>query len=1044
MFVFLWLIGYVSAQRVTEGVQVEYNFLLEKCINGQRSFPNTGNLQSLGNMIDLETDDGQDTFTCPGFEKDGLVFENAFNGLRTSGEAGSFGAASENYLNTTLLEIEFTMELWIFPEDGLGENKIVEISQAESEALWDGGTDEEFDFQIMLRDDSKIFVQLGFDPDSEDLYIFELEESIQPFSLYHLVFTYSFSEITFSVNSVQENHVLNNHLAFGENRFLTLGGGYEEVGRSFPGSIVYFSLYDFVLSSEQIQQNYEAGVPQRNGPVISDKTFFKKEDEELVIDLREAVFDLDDLRVEENEDELHFKILSSASRGQLFLDGELISSLEFPKTFEPDQVLSYKQTEENNFDAVDNLDIRISDTNSFSTASNKNAEITIRILEGNDKPKVESVNKGVALSRKIEFELVGSDVDSPFRDEESFIPTNFQITKISETSFGNFVDCETNELLELPQNFTANIKEEDSSEFFSIVCYRAKDGGESDESGVIGEDIFEVILIDGEGEKSEPRDISIQITLDIFVGCGDIGGTPCEELIQEGEELNFTLKAIDSLCDAGEQETNPVCEGAQKEIIIVQPLLNISQGYLSYYLDEEEIIISEDDFTNENNLFGYRLPKDVFELKYTPSEFYFNVAPAPLCGFEGTFRCAGSVDNSFSSTDEPDCVGHLCPSLTSHSLRNEVIGDCTSDSEFDGSCPVQIFYRLRTRNVISPEIHSLGQVIFVEHPINNFPPESLWLENNNQTLDIVDRIEETRILVNSIGFPFSITDNHKDIRNILLRISFEGDEPLGLTTFIGGDEVLFPDSTNLIFTDDDADELGLCLFTGCGPGRSMVLAAPVTTLNELLETLEIRVLNPDRSEQLEARLVFELGYVEPNLKTQQFTIPVKLRNLPRTSLVDLYLFLALLAFGCCSCYKLFGFTKKKLRNFLDGKRKVAYKKSFFSSFGGSVDSREVSLQSNASNSARKKSFQAQRRTPRRRRARQRRNVRRKNIEVGGISSSRLDIKNELACASKPDSRISLERSEVQSSVSYESGRIEQLLDEKLRRRSRSISSSKQR
>eukprot|EP00924_Labyrinthula_sp_SR-Ha-C_P007226 snap_masked-scaffold_8-processed-gene-12.38-mRNA-1 protein AED:1.00 eAED:1.00 QI:0/-1/0/0/-1/1/1/0/1028 len=915
IFVYFLFLKAVSSQRIGDDQLIEYNFLLKSCIVG-RSFFNTGTLDSIGEMINLITPDHDDTFTCPGFENDDLVFENAFNGFRTSGEEGAFGVTSKNHLNTTLLEDEFTMEMWIFPEGGLGENKIVEISQEEIKASWNSGTNEEFDFQIMLLDETRIFVRLGVGPDSVDLYIFELEESIQPFSLYHLVFTYSFSEIAFSINGVQENHVLNNHLAFGENRFLTLGGGYEEVGRSFPGSIVYFSLYDFVLSSEQIQQNYEAGVPQRNGPVISDKTFFKKEDEELVIDLREAVFDLDDLRVEENEDELHFKILSSASRGQLFLDGELISSLEFPKTFEPDQVLSYKQTEENNFDAVDNLDIRISDTNSFSTASNKNAEITIRILEGNDKPKVESVNKGVALSRKIEFELVGSDVDSPFRDEESFIPTNFQITKISETSFGNFVDCETNELLELPQNFTANIKEEDSSEFFSIVCYKAKDEGESDESGVIGEDIFEVILIDGEGEKSEPRDISIQITLDIFVGCGDIGGTPCEELIQEGEELNFTLKAIDSLCDAGEQETNPVCEGAQKEIIIVQPLLNISQGYLSYYLDEEEIIISEDDFTNENNLFGYRLPKDIFELKYTPSEFYFNVAPAPLCGQDIDYKCAGAIDSTLSEFAEAGCQGPLCPELTSYSLRNEIIGYCGIEERFDDACPLQVFYRMSTRGILSPEIHSLGQLIWVRHDMDDFVGDLPKLQNVKQTLDIVDRVEEeSRIRINSIDRPLYLKENHTDLRIVSVSIKIDAVPAVNLLTYLNLEE-LETDPVNLQITNDHIVEFNLCVFNGCPTEVTIQIAAPVSTVNELLDKLQIQILNPEKIDFPNATLVFRISHLDRGNAIQTFTLPIVLRNIPSTGKPSLFVYIAIYIstiFLVCGLFRYSSKMSKKLK-----------------------------------------------------------------------------------------------------------------------------------
>eukprot|EP00924_Labyrinthula_sp_SR-Ha-C_P007037 augustus_masked-scaffold_8-processed-gene-7.11-mRNA-1 protein AED:1.00 eAED:1.00 QI:0/-1/0/0/-1/1/1/0/1057 len=925
-FILLLALQSSISQRITSNLLLQYNFQLDDCRDGV-PFPNSGS----GSGFDLESLDlgitgDPPTYECPNFENDTLSFDDSSNGFSPQNTSSPLGLTSDGDI-TTALGTSFSAEFWVFITDRVNQMILMEISQSSQSGSWSAGTSNQFDVQVMLRRVDEVQVTFSRGADSDDRISFDIS-SLSDLSLIHLVLTFDGTNAELYLNGVQATGDTVTNFGYGSNRVLTLGGGYGIDGsdrRSLSGAIVYFALYNAVLSAGDVEDNFDAGLIRNNEPVISDLTLEKVEDVELTIDLLEGAFDLDNLQPLDSDDDIFFVIDTNPNNGFFELDG--IEQNTFPFVVSPGEILTYQQTTPNVNDVEDVIAVGLSsdsnvDANDFDDLLS--AQYTIDFVEANDDPTSNNVERFLPLSTNIEIPLSGEDIDFPALDSD-LIPTNFIIYQVEEGSdnLGFLYDCDgAVSALSFPITVEAEEPTGQETTFTANICYQAGSEGVADEEGVIGIQLFQYVLEDGAGGSSSNATITVNVVLDLFVGCGDVGGTPCDDTIEEGQDILVELKAVDSLCDVDNPPAE--CDDRDKVIYLVEPLMDISVGQLSYVdPDSGDTIVITDDLFEDNvggtPIRGYALPVNFASVTYTPGENYFNLAEHPLCSTGTDLKCAGFLINNFNNDAVFPCVGEFCDDFTMNSLLDEPINQCTEPLE-GGGCPAEIHFRFGIGSLISPSVDTLGHIVWVKNEQTTNEEQSLSM-NRNISYDIRGRLDERIVLSTLADGPIIFNDTDANVRNmqveIQLRSNFDGSARLTLDI----NSSVFPTNiVNLVITNDPiTDEDGVedtsaCFFTGCEIRQSIIIGAPLTTVNEIVERLQVQVFDRDLEEQV-IELSVEYGFIENTPNEISVVIPITVRNDPDRDLTFedylglVYIFCGI--FFLCFLYKTAGVKKKQ-------------------------------------------------------------------------------------------------------------------------------------
>eukprot|EP00924_Labyrinthula_sp_SR-Ha-C_P007215 augustus_masked-scaffold_8-processed-gene-12.4-mRNA-1 protein AED:1.00 eAED:1.00 QI:0/-1/0/0/-1/1/1/0/1010 len=886
----LWLLESDCNGVGIDDVVVEYNFLLDECLRSAE-FQNTGSLHSVGSMKSFSFGEDGKTFTCPSISLDALYFENCSNGFEPVSHGYFGGLASANFFDSGVLsDHKFALSFWLYIKRFEQDMKIFELSSSTKSTQWRGGYEQEYDVSISLRNSFQVQVTMSTGPTSSIDRIFEVPAALTAHQLIFLVVSFDGSQLTCFLDGKEVN-ILNptvNGFVFGENRKLTLGGGYEKNAVPFYGFFVYFAVFTLSLSQEDVSKLYYSSKLMNNRPTISDFTYRKVEDEILQLNFSDLVFDLDQLPPLNSRLSLSFFVMSLPSLGHFIMNGIPITKV--PSLVQDADIIEYKQQEANTFGFTEFFQVKVLDSEKPSAEVEKcldflsAATLSIEVAEANDAPIAFSTEVFLPFSRTGRITLTGSDVDFPVLQEEAFLPIFFTVSFSEENTvyLGSLVDCDSGVQLEQTVRVNSSIVRTDNYIFAANVCFKANNSRTPDHEGTMGSQFYNLVLEDGAGGKSAMALLTVRVVVDLFVGCGEVGGTPCETIIANDETSEIYLRIADALCDEMPKETvSDTCTISKNQIHLTAPFVASEAGELSYWLRDDifKLLFNYTDTSSIEETVS--LPVGLRSLNFTPAGDYFNLADNPICSTGTQFKCAGFIEKSFIQDDALKCTGKHCgEGLTSSNLLGTVIGNCGSSVEL--GCPVEIHYTFSFRNLTSPARATLGQEIWIK-PSSSMAMVSSLKMNSNLSFDLIGRLDERVTLRKLPGDTIFLTDKFQNLRNVFLRICLSANsQNFGRLSLLMNATEFRRNEVNLIIAndpDEEADDVGtICYFNGCPPGRDILIAAPVDTVNKILERLTIQVFDLPGDTTSEIDLILTFSYLEASPKSQTVRFPVKIRS----------------------------------------------------------------------------------------------------------------------------------------------------------------------
>eukprot|EP00924_Labyrinthula_sp_SR-Ha-C_P000910 snap_masked-scaffold_7-processed-gene-7.28-mRNA-1 protein AED:1.00 eAED:1.00 QI:0/-1/0/0/-1/1/1/0/719 len=495
-----------------------------------------------------------------------------------------------------------------------------------------------------------------------------------------------------------------------------------------------------------------------------------------------------------------------------------------------------------------------------------------------------SSNVPLASTTSITLSLV-AEAD-PGVEGIKFFPTHFELSNSETISepVGFLFDCLAADLpednvLSPPIQISSLRDPEQQFRFTADVCYKAfNEGTEVNDSGLIASENFEYIAVNSQGLKTNVGSATVNVFSNLVVGCGKIGGTPCEAVTDEEEALVLTLTGVDTLCKTASSS----CSEQDQTLIFVPPLLDESIGVLSYFDPEagEDIIITEELLT-ENvggfGIFGFALPVNSFEVQFVPRENFFNLADFPICSDTSQFLCARSIEENSGILDELKCVGNLCDEgYTVQNILSNPINDC--NDSFAGGCPIEIHYRLFGGGKLSPAAHTFGQAIWVRNKFEFNTTETVSL-NQVFEYEFVNLLDTEVFLTDLEPGPIVFEDVDKELRNIVVEIilSSENKNIGRISLEIGGNEFIENENSLIIRTEGSENGNSLCVFNGCGIDQSITIVAPLSIINQLMERIKVQIFDGDDN-SIPVELLLNYAIFEQDFVYQRAIFPLTIKN----------------------------------------------------------------------------------------------------------------------------------------------------------------------
>ena len=237
--------------------------------------------------------------------------------------------------------------------------------------------------------------------------------------------------------------------------------------------------------------------------------------------------------------------------------------------------------------------------------------------------------------------------------------------------------------------------------------------------------------------------------------------------------------------------------------------------------------------------------------RFQPALHYFNMAEHPLCLPQAVVddREQSECASSFADENEILCTGPGCNQpvkFSTTNLNRLTIGNCSS--EVANGCPVELFYRVKVGNGLSP--------------LTPLAPMRIWVENKIQSETSISappiysgfKLGERELFKNVQ--PIQLVDVDTDVKNIEFLIDAPAARENAIFSILQEHLILTPNDVHSM-------ERSPCLGTGCLGLVTMI--GTQSKINTLLRELAIQ-LEPndaDLSAAAATTLVLRLETVSP-------------------------------------------------------------------------------------------------------------------------------------------------------------------------------------